>query len=427
MIPFLQPDAANTSALTPTHGETLSVAEGGARFADLLDGLAAGEGAEGTEQAEVAVEPDAAEISRDQDDDVPFGEILGVVAHPVPPNMGRDEGQQVEVKSAASSASIGNKPFSRDSTTVKVPPIEVPEKHERLVLERQRTPSPEQSGPHKVRDIPQTVIGLQTDTRDRLKMVRDDRFDMSKASLNDRLGVQKTVYRVDQDTSKIAQITPGLGPKSTAVDQGRSVPRPQLQELAPASHKDHVSRVVPSATTAPIVAAFQRETLAAYGPAVPAEIEPLFVAQADRVLQTQALVSQPATTAQVDTARHVASQIAVAVTERSGRPTEISLNPEELGRVRMTMSVIDTAITLTISAERQETADLLRKHIETLSQEFRELGYNDISFSFGQRENASQSHQSATEGAYDQADEADEVLIQQEIQIVSISGLDIKL
>lgn len=82
-------------------------------------------------------------------------------------------------------------------------------------------------------------------------------------------------------------------------------------------------------------------------------------------------------------ARHVAQQLAVTITQTAGQPTEIALNPEELGRVRMSMSLTDGALMLHINAERPETADLLRRHIDTLAQEFRSLGYNDISFDFG--------------------------------------------
>ena len=81
--------------------------------------------------------------------------------------------------------------------------------------------------------------------------------------------------------------------------------------------------------------------------------------------------------------RHVAQQLAVTITQTTGQPTEIALNPEELGRVRISMSLTDGTLTLHINAERPETADLLRRHIDTLAQEFRSLGYNDISFDFG--------------------------------------------
>lgn len=82
-------------------------------------------------------------------------------------------------------------------------------------------------------------------------------------------------------------------------------------------------------------------------------------------------------------ARHVAQQLAVTITQTGGQLTEIALNPDELGRVRMSMSLTDGTLMLHINAERPETADLLRRHIDTLAQEFRSLGYDDISFDFG--------------------------------------------
>ncbi|MDJ0825618.1 MAG: flagellar hook-length control protein FliK [Rhodobacter sp.] len=82
-------------------------------------------------------------------------------------------------------------------------------------------------------------------------------------------------------------------------------------------------------------------------------------------------------------ARQTALQIAEAARHLPDRPVEITLNPEELGRVRMTLSAADDAIVVTLAVERGETADLLRRHIETLAQEFRSLGYRDISFEFG--------------------------------------------
>lgn len=83
-----------------------------------------------------------------------------------------------------------------------------------------------------------------------------------------------------------------------------------------------------------------------------------------------------------ETARHVAQQMTAAITQHNGRTTEIALNPVELGRVRMTMSAQDGTMSLHIMAERPETTDLLRRHIETLAQQFHALGYADVTFSF---------------------------------------------
>jgi len=90
----------------------------------------------------------------------------------------------------------------------------------------------------------------------------------------------------------------------------------------------------------------------------------------------------PRPAAEVRMSRHVAAQLAEVARQLPDRPMEISLNPEELGRVKMTLSASESAISVTLLAERGETADLLRRNLEALSQEFRELGYKDISFNF---------------------------------------------
>lgn len=97
----------------------------------------------------------------------------------------------------------------------------------------------------------------------------------------------------------------------------------------------------------------------------------------------QATVTAAPATAGIETARHVAGQISVAVSGPGGRATEISLSPQELGRVRLHMTAVDQTITLHVIADRPETTDLLRRHIDVLAQEFRALGYEDIAFSFG--------------------------------------------
>ena len=81
-------------------------------------------------------------------------------------------------------------------------------------------------------------------------------------------------------------------------------------------------------------------------------------------------------------ARHVAQQLAAAAAQLPDRPVELALNPEELGRVRMTLSVSDSALTVNIVADRTDTIDLMRRHIETLAQDFKGLGYGSVDFQF---------------------------------------------
>jgi flagellar hook-length control protein FliK len=90
------------------------------------------------------------------------------------------------------------------------------------------------------------------------------------------------------------------------------------------------------------------------------------------VTQTTAPTHQPT----------MAQQITTAIIQSAGRTTEISLNPEELGRVRISLTPADTGMTVTIISERLETADLMRRNIELLAREFTDLGYENLSFNF---------------------------------------------
>jgi len=79
----------------------------------------------------------------------------------------------------------------------------------------------------------------------------------------------------------------------------------------------------------------------------------------------------------------ISLRLAQAAAQFTDRPVEVTLSPEELGRVRMTLATHDGNLTMVIQADRPETLDLLRRHIDTLAQDFRDLGFDDLNFSFG--------------------------------------------
>lgn len=96
-------------------------------------------------------------------------------------------------------------------------------------------------------------------------------------------------------------------------------------------------------------------------------------------------VSEPITASPPTSAsaiRQTAQGIEILVRHPDKR-VEIALNPDELGRVRMTLSRTEHGMTVAIMADRPETLDLMRRHIDQLTAEFHRLGYTDIGFSFG--------------------------------------------
>jgi hypothetical protein len=90
--------------------------------------------------------------------------------------------------------------------------------------------------------------------------------------------------------------------------------------------------------------------------------------------------------ARTDLPVHIARQLAEVAQHLPARPVEITLSPEELGRVRLSLVTSEHGIVVNVLAERPETLDLMRRHIDQLVQEFQSLGYEDIGFSFSSTE-----------------------------------------
>ncbi len=84
-----------------------------------------------------------------------------------------------------------------------------------------------------------------------------------------------------------------------------------------------------------------------------------------------------------DPGPRAAQQVAVALAMNPEGGFELALDPEELGSVRLNLSPSDNGMIVQVTAERPETMDLLRRHIDVLARELREAGYSDVSFSFG--------------------------------------------
>jgi len=99
-------------------------------------------------------------------------------------------------------------------------------------------------------------------------------------------------------------------------------------------------------------------------------------------LLTEAVMS-PGTAHRPETPRLVAVQLAEALATKGERNIDVALSPEELGRVKMRVSTTDSSVIVMITTERPETGDLMRRHINELAEEFRQMGFENISFEFG--------------------------------------------
>ncbi|WP_282120344.1 flagellar hook-length control protein FliK [Ruegeria atlantica] len=107
-----------------------------------------------------------------------------------------------------------------------------------------------------------------------------------------------------------------------------------------------------------------------------------------------------AQTARSETARAVAGQMAAVInTQPKSGSVEIALNPEELGRVSIMLNGRDDGLHLTISAERPETLEMMRRHLAVLEEEFKNFGLGDLSFDLGTSEDADQNQAGHQDGS----------------------------
>jgi flagellar hook-length control protein FliK len=96
----------------------------------------------------------------------------------------------------------------------------------------------------------------------------------------------------------------------------------------------------------------------------------------------------PLTTPPVPTERDVppvAQQVAIAVSKSEGGTIDLALRPVELGETQISMEFEAERLVVTVATERPETQDLMRRQIDDLAREFRDLGYRDVSFRFEQQ------------------------------------------
>ena len=147
------------------------------------------------------------------------------------------------------------------------------------------------------------------------------------------------------------------------------------------------------------------------------------------------MAAQPHATGGSAVVRQIFPHAADLMNRQGERSVEIALEPAELGRVRMTVSMTDGGVTLQITAERPETLDLMRRHIEELSQELRRMGYTEVGRSFNTDDRPAADSQGLVQEGRDGVSEggggletgATEQPAPQAPRGVSASGLDIRV
>lgn len=80
----------------------------------------------------------------------------------------------------------------------------------------------------------------------------------------------------------------------------------------------------------------------------------------------------------------ISTQLQQLLTKADKQTIELRLDPPELGRVTIHMSTHDQQMTAHVSAERADTADLMRRHADLLAATLEKAGFSQANLSFQQ-------------------------------------------
>ncbi|MBO9447660.1 flagellar hook-length control protein FliK [Ruegeria sp. R14_0] len=215
----------------------------------------------------------------------------------------------------------------------------------------------------------------------------------TRALANDMPAHQPRETTPDSPKAEVASVVPRTTERQTkeAADLTRRSPRrPHTADQSAAAQIER--QQAPKTERVPSIA--QMQLFASEKPSIQGDRNAGLDVEEITPLRTEAPVStgretSPAIhnmtpTARAEVARAVAGQMAAVVTAQPNSGTvEIALNPEELGRVSIVLNGRDDGVHLTISAERPETLDMMRRHLSVLEEEFRNFGLGDLSFDLG--------------------------------------------
>lgn len=144
---------------------------------------------------------------------------------------------------------------------------------------------------------------------------------------------------------------------------------------------------------------------------------------ATRSTEPQRLTGLPAQNAQLSAAG--LRQIAEMLSTRPDAPVEITMNPEELGRVRIALTQVDGGLSVSILADQAQTLELFRRHAGELQQELAAMGFAGATFDFGQ-DGRNQTTERTDPAHLMDIDPADTALLV-DLDLLPRDGLDIRL
>ena len=191
-----------------------------------------------------------------------------------------------------------------------------------------------------------------------------------------------------------AAVTQAVAGQARVADQSLAADDPVAADMATKAD----AAAAPTATPAPQFTAAQSSfaDMVAKAGAEPIPSDPLADEMAADSNAGPSLLGDPQKTEnaqsalrvdvlRAELARAAGQQMAYAISQHKDGQIELTLSPEELGRVRMTLVPSVEGMMVNIQADRDETLEMLRRNIESLASEFRDMGYSDVSFAFSQQ------------------------------------------
>jgi hypothetical protein len=137
-----------------------------------------------------------------------------------------------------------------------------------------------------------------------------------------------------------------------------------------------------------------------------------------------------------DFASPVTRQIVDAIQARvtADKVIEVSLNPAELGRLKLSLTPAENGLVINVMAERAETIEMIRRNLTDLEQAFSDMGHENITFSFDQNgdfedhteQQDSKFHSDGIDGSDHMASKS-APSIQDPRDLIITSGIDIRV
>ncbi|MBY6114060.1 flagellar hook-length control protein FliK [Mameliella alba] len=226
---------------------------------------------------------------------------------------------------------------------------------------------------------------------------------LDEAPIVDRLTAEPRVERATPANT----ILPGMPPRDAVFNAARTTAPPKNDGLG--------LSLGPARVTSPFLADLADE---------PDIVEAVAVVAGGSLASTSQTSSALPSVIRADQTA-ILRQVTEGMAKLGEGSVEIRLSPEELGQVRMQMVPSENGLSVHVSADRQETLDLLRRNIDQLAKDLADAGYDGATFSFGEEGRGEE--RSAPHGSQpDHVTTEDQPIDQVRRATVAAEGLDLR-